>query len=42
MKDRVLDSTAFIDLYEEMINEHPICSLEDPFDQDDFDAYIAM
>lgn len=35
-KDRVLDTTEFIDLYEKLITDYPITSIEDPFDQDDF------
>ena len=28
-----------IDLYERLTNKYPIVSIEDPFDQDDFDSY---
>ena len=31
-----------INLYESMVNKYPIKSIEDPFDQDDFDSYIKM
>lgn len=30
------------DVYEKMINKYPIVSIEDPFDQDDFDSYIKF
>jgi len=29
-------------LYEEFVKEYPMVSIEDPFDQDDFDSYKAM
>jgi enolase len=41
-KDRLLDYNQFIDLYEKISTEYPIVSIEDPFDQDDFEAYIEM
>jgi enolase len=41
-KDRVLDRDQFINHYRDMIGKYPIVSIEDPFDQDDFDAYIEM
>lgn len=41
-KDRVLDADAFIQHYAKLIKDYPIVSIEDPFDQDDFDAYISM
>ena len=31
-----------IDLYESLTKKYPIKSIEDPFDQDDFDAYIKL
>ena len=30
------------DHYESLVNKYPIKSIEDPFDQDDFSAYIKM
>mgnify|MGYP000931603144 CR=1 FL=1 len=41
-KDRLLNATEFIDLYEDLTKNFPIVSFEDPFDQDDFEAYAAM
>lgn len=38
-KDRLLDHHQFIDLYEKISTDYPIVSIEDPFDQDDFEAY---
>ena len=29
-------------IYENMANNYPIVSIEDPFDQDDFSSYIKM
>jgi enolase len=34
-----LDSDAFIDLYEEFIEKYPIVSIEDAFDQDDWETF---
>ena len=31
-----------IDVYANLINKYPIKSIEDPFDQDDWDAYVKM
>ena len=41
-KDRVLDSTEMVALYEKLAEEYGIISIEDPFDQDDFDAHAEM
>lgn len=39
---RVYNEDQMIDLYEDMINKYPIVTIEDPFDQDDFKAYVKM
>ena len=39
---KCLASGALQELYENYIAEYPIVSIEDPFDQDDFDAYRLM
>ena len=31
-----------INIYEKLVNKYPIKSIEDPFDQDDFEAYKRM
>ena len=31
-----------INLYKDMCAKYPIVSIEDPFDQDDFESYIKM
>jgi len=31
-----------IDLYQRLVDKYPMVSIEDPFDQDDFEAYIKM
>ena len=38
----MLNYTEFIDLYEDLTKNFPIVSIEDPFDQDDFEAYASM
>jgi enolase len=35
----VLSADALSDLYANLADKYPIKSIEDPFDQDDFDAY---
>jgi len=40
--DRVMTADALSDLYVNMINKYPIKTIEDPFDQDDFDAYVKF
>lgn len=40
--DRILTQDQLISLYETLINKYPIKSIEDPFDQDDFETYTKM
>lgn len=40
--DRVMSPSALLDIYAKLSEDYPIVSIEDPFDQDDFEAYIAM
>ena len=42
MKPRVLDTNGCIDLFAQMCKDYPIATIEDPFDQDDTKAWIAM
>ncbi|KAL4221267.1 Beta-enolase [Mactra antiquata] len=37
-----LSSDQLGDLYKQFISDYPIVSIEDPFDQDDWDAYTAL
>jgi enolase len=37
-----MDADQLIDLYDHLAQKYPIKSIEDPFDQDDFAAYIKM
>lgn len=37
-----MSADELINLYEKLTNAYPIKSIEDPFDQDDFDSYIKM
>lgn len=41
-KTRVVDSKEFVEIYSELVSKYPIISIEDPFDQDDFEAYTYM
>jgi len=40
--EREMTSTQLLDLYENLANNYPIVSIEDPFDQDDFEAFTRM
>ena len=40
--DRVLSQDATIQLYKNLCDKYPLVSIEDPFDQDDFESYIKM
>lgn len=40
--DRILTHDQLIDLYDKLSTKYPIKSIEDPFDQDDFEAYAKM
>jgi len=37
-----LNPDAMVSLYEKFANDYPIVSIEDPFDQDDFDSYTKL
>lgn len=41
-KSRVYNEDQMIDLYAKLVDKYPIVTIEDPFDQDDFGAYIKM
>eukprot|EP00997_Jenningsia_sp_PLL12_P009905 NODE_697_length_1502_cov_102.880936_g575_i0.p2 GENE.NODE_697_length_1502_cov_102.880936_g575_i0~~NODE_697_length_1502_cov_102.880936_g575_i0.p2 ORF type:complete len:184 (-),score=14.17 NODE_697_length_1502_cov_102.880936_g575_i0:147-698(-) len=40
--DRIMTPDELLGLYETISNKYPIKSIEDPYDQDDFDAYVKM
>lgn len=40
--ERVLTPDALLDLYDDLTQNYPIKTIEDPFDQDDFDSYVKM
>ena len=40
--DRIMSPDALLDIYADMAAKHPIVSIEDPFDQDDFSSYTKM
>ena len=40
--DRILTQDETIKLYMDMVANYPIVSIEDPFDQDDFETYTKM
>ena len=37
-----MTSAQLAELYVSFVKEYPIVSIEDPFDQDDWDAYTAL
>jgi len=37
-----VSSDQLIDLYKQMVEKYPVVSIEDPFDQDDWEAYSKM
>ena len=37
-----LTGEALLDVYKDFVENYPMVSIEDPFDQDDFDAYQRM
>ena len=37
----MLSAAALTELYAKIVSEYPVCSIEDPFDQDDWEAYAA-
>lgn len=40
--DRIVTGDELIDIYADLVKKYPIVSIEDPFDQDDFESYIKM
>jgi enolase len=40
--DRILTQDQLIELYSKLCSKYPIVSIEDPFDQDDFETYQKM
>jgi enolase len=40
--DRILTQDQTIELYKNLCDKYPLVTIEDPFDQDDFEAYIKM
>jgi enolase len=40
--ERQMSPDALLDIYDALTKKHPIVSIEDPFDQDDFSSYIKM
>jgi enolase len=41
-KSQVISGEKLADLYKEYVSQYPIVSIEDPFDQDDFDSYAKL
>lgn len=41
-KSQIISTEALTDLYKEFIKEYPIVSIEDPFDQDHWEAWSAL
>jgi enolase len=39
-KNRYVSPTELADIYCDFIKNYPICSIEDPFDQDDWEGYV--
>lgn len=40
--DRILSQDETIKLYKDLCDNYPLVTIEDPFDQDDFESYIKM
>ena len=40
--DRIYSQAETLKLYADLVDKYPMVSIEDPFDQDDFESYIAM
>jgi len=41
-EDTKLTGLQMCDLYEELVANYPIVSIEDPFDQDDWESYVIL
>jgi enolase len=41
-KTKALTGAALADLYKSFIKDYPIVSIEDPFDQDDWESYASL
>lgn len=42
LNDRILTQDQTIELYKNLCDNYPLITIEDPFDQDDFESYIKM
>ncbi|MBU1167256.1 phosphopyruvate hydratase [Patescibacteria group bacterium] len=42
VKDKALSSDEMLAYYEELVSKYPIVSIEDPFDENDWDGFINM
>jgi enolase len=42
LNDRIMSPDALLAIYEKMVSNYPVVTIEDPFDQDDFASYIKM
>ena len=40
--DRIYSQAETLKLYADLVDKYPLVSIEDPFDQDDFESYTAM
>ena len=40
--DRIMTPDELLAIYDKMVSDYPIVTIEDPFDQDDFSSYIKM
>jgi enolase len=40
--DRIMTPAQLLDVYSNLADKYPIVSIEDPYDQDDFDGFVAM
>ena len=41
-EDDWIDSDALLEMYKGFITDYPVVSIEDPFDQDDWEAYTKL
>ena len=41
-KEKWIDSDALLEMYKGFIKDYPVVSIEDPFDQDDWEGYAKL
>lgn len=42
LENQLIDKSQLLGIYDSLVRKYPICSIEDPFHEDDYEAFFAM